>query len=124
MTTKTPEQVTRAHEMLEHIERYPDSHDQNWWFYPDEHSGSFNLARVLNTCGTTACAAGWTVLLAGGVFDGQGWVTMSDGSRGLLQNVACNLLGLIDDEFQELFIAAGDRADVRKAVFDIFGPRP
>lgn len=122
--TKTPEQIRRAHEMLDHIEAHPESHDQNWWVMgPD--GGEHTAAQVLNECGTTACAAGWTVLLAGGVTDGGQYVRMpGDPWSRFIGLVATELLGLDLDEAHKLFHVADDLADVRKAVFEIFGPRP
>lgn len=123
MGTKTPEQVERAHEMLDHIERYPESHDQNWWIMGPAARPGLDAAQVLNTCCTTACAAGWTVLLAGGVLRGT-QATMPDGRRVSIPGKAASLLGLDGVEADRLFWGADDLAEVRKAVFDIFGPRP
>lgn len=124
MTTKTPEQVERAYEMLDHIERYPDSHNQNWWIMGvGNPPKGRDAAQVLNSCRSTACAAGWTVLLAGGVLR-DSRATMPDGRKVTIPDEAASLLGLDDVEADDLFWQARDLAEVRKAVFDIFGPRP
>jgi hypothetical protein len=47
----TPELNTdRLTAVLAHIEQHPEQHDQGFW-------------SMRTDCGTTACAAGWTVLL-------------------------------------------------------------
>jgi hypothetical protein len=130
--TKTPEQIRRAHELLDHLEAHPESHDQEFWISAHGVSGVFDAHKVLASRGTTACAAGWTVLLAGGVIERVttarmiegAAVWMPDGSRHSIRFAAAALLGLDQDETQDLFHDCGDLADVRKAIHDIHGPRP
>lgn len=126
MMTKTVEQISRAYEMLDFIEAHPDAHDQNWWINHDKRitRAGLDAARALNTCGTTACAAGWTVLLAGGRFVSTWRVQLPDGGSWRVEDAAAFLLGMGDSEAAALFRRARDLAEVRKAVFDIFGPRP
>lgn len=132
---KTIEQVTQAYAVLDFIEAHPDKHDQSRWIYsptaeeippgvigPDEVYAGYDRDRVLNECGTTACYAGWYALLAGRVFSGYGHLL--SGGRQDVPRFAAKGLGLTPDEAYALFYDADDLADVRKAVFEIFGPRP
>lgn len=124
--TKTPEQVSRAYELLDHLELYPDKHDQNWWIdgtipHPSSPVGA---ADVMNGCGTTACAAGWAVLLAGGTFVAGAAVATPDGGGGHVAAAASRILGLTTTEANRLFFWAEDLADVRKEIIEIFGSRP
>ncbi len=121
MTTKTREQVERAYRVLDHIERNPEKHSQGFWVDSDRRE---TAATVMAGCGTTACFAGWTALLAGAVYTGHGsWMELG-GSAGRTSTLAAELLGLTGDEVDALFFDAADLAAVRKAVFEIFGPRP
>lgn len=125
MAAKTQEQKTRAYELLDFLEKNPDSHDQNFWVSPGpdvafSEDWPITAARALNECGTTACAAGWTVLLAGGQmvpsFAKLGYDT------GHVPRVAGDLLGLDNGERNMLFYEAEDLADVRDAIEAIYGP--
>lgn len=122
--TKTPEQVRRAYETLDHIERHPEKHDQNWWLATSAvWKSGFDAARAMNECGTTACTAGWTVLLAGETIH-RGSVVYRSSGIASVEEAATELLGLTSEERCQLFFGADDLADVRKVVFEIFGPRP
>ncbi len=120
MTTKTREQVELAYRVLDHIERNPDKHDQGFWVLA---ASGANAEKVMAGCGTTACFAGWAGLLAGAVHVG-GTVMKLDGSVWRAGALAAHLLGMTENEEDALFFDAADLADVRKAVFEIFGPRP
>lgn len=123
---KTAEQVARAYELLDFLETHPEQHDQSMWVNETGET-PFTLTYALNHCGTTACAAGWTVLLNGGTI--QWYDNVTDlgsapvGSR-QVPAVAKRLLGLTHAEKSALFYDAGDLADVRKQIGVIFGPRP
>jgi hypothetical protein len=119
---KTIEQRTRAYRTLDFIEAHPDKHDQAFWIYREAISQpiTLDLDLAVTECGTTACFAGWTVLLAGQQISARR--TAMD--RFGIPERAEGLLGLTIEEADELFWQADDLADVRKAVFEIFGPRP
>ena len=123
--TKTLEQVTRAYGTLDFIEAHPDKHDQGSWVdRPDRRwlEGPANLDNALAECGTTACYAGWALLLAGRKI-GE-WTTPDALGSAMVPLEAARLLGLDSEEIYPLFFYAADLAEVRKAVFEIFGPRP
>lgn len=78
--TPTFEQQQNARTVLDHIEMFPERHDQGSWASP----GS-------NICGTTACVAGWTAILC------LGWdekaVSMNMGNEDIV-TAASRALGL------------------------------
>lgn len=115
--TKTVEQRRRAFQMLDVIEANPDKHDQSMWCFP--HCSAVTAESALSACGTTACGAGWTVLLAGLTI--QSTMVVETGLR--VSRQAADLLGLSLTEADDLFYA-DDLAGVRKVVNEIFGPRP
>jgi hypothetical protein len=129
---KTLEEITRAYQVLDHIEAHPDLHDQDFWLHDSDSDRDrdadldgpvvVTAQDVMSGCGTTACYAGWTVLLAGKPIIDYSWTTAV--RIGRVSDVAADLLGLDGREEQQLFHDAEDLADVRKAVADIFGPRP
>lgn len=130
---KTDEQIRRAYEVLDYIEAHPDKHDQSYWV--NRMDGLVTPELALGDCGTTACVAGWTVLLAGRsivrydriVEDAPvEYFSATEIERDLnsVPNMAVVLLGLDEDEEWEMFWECIDLADVRKAIAEIFGPRP
>ena len=106
-----------AYEVLDYIEAHPEKHDQATYF---------------NSCGTTACFAGWASLLSGDehTFDAThsmvtAYVRTPDGRICHIESRAMELLGLeYDDLTTGLFYAARNLDEVRIAVERIFGPRP
>jgi hypothetical protein len=129
--SKTPEQVERAYQLYDFLEKNPDSHNQSRWVCPwvrkvwhisDEQP--VTAAQVLSVCGATACAAGWACLLAGGKFVSSDGVVMPDGSRGVAMDVAASLLGLTGHEACTLFEGSIDLADVLELIVRFFGPDP
>lgn len=126
MAAKTQEQKTRAYELLDFLEKNPDSHNQNFWVSPGpdvalSEDWPITAARALNECGTTACAAGWTVLLAGGVMISPTFAKIGDDSGHVLR-IAASLLGLDCGGRQMLFYEAEDLAAVRGVIEAIYGP--
>lgn len=120
---KTDEQTRRAYRVLDFIEAHPKKHDQTMWVNV---TGRDVLPEAVDDCGTTGCVAGWTVLLEGltiyhydRVHNSSEWAGL-----GLVPRVAADLLGLDDEEMHDLFYDAADLPEVRKAVTEIFGPRP
>ncbi len=127
--TKTAEQVRRAYELLDFLHEHPEHHDQDFWIDrgPNRLAFPAGAARVLNTCGTTACAAGWTALLNGYEFVSFDYVSLPDLPDADVEpapEVAADLLGLTGAEAIQLFHESADLAEVTDAIHEIFGPRP
>lgn len=123
--SKTAEQRARAYELVSFLREHPEMHDQDFWLCtgPQWNGEPMTTTRVFEQCGTTACAAGWTVLLAGGkALDGT-WAEL-DGKRARIQTHARILLGLTNEEADWLFIKAEALGDVLVVIDEIFGPRP
>jgi hypothetical protein len=73
-------------------------------------------------CGTTACLAGWTVVLAGYSVDHAARVYGADGQQvGDAVEMASEMLGINEFQAHELFYAGHA---VELALAGIFGPRP
>jgi hypothetical protein len=102
----TPELNTdRLTAVLEHIEQHPEQHDQESW-------------SMRTDCGTTACAAGWTVLLYAPNEQFAYYVhgVSSEAADYLMsgEDIPClarRLLGLNYDEVQALFYGARTTED-------------
>ena len=75
-------------------------------------------------CGTTACFAGWIVVLAGYRLNGDGVVFDTQGKPvgRNAESLAIELLGIDFDQAGDLFFVDNDEID--DAVAAIFGPRP
>ena len=103
--------VDLARRTLEHVEalalaRGPDRWDQGRFRHDNE------------SCGTTACFAGWAVALT----DGHEYLTMSDAE---IEDRAAELLGLdIDDVDKIFFNWTVDPRELRRVVEGVFGPLP
>jgi hypothetical protein len=79
---------------------------QQWWISP-------------NVCGTSACFAGWTCVLAGDTLDAATCDAIApDGTRRFIPDRARELLGIdLDTEPAEyLFAASNDLDDIRRIV--------
>lgn len=97
------QQLRRA---MAQIEAHPDQHNQEYWH-----------------CGTKQCFGGWVCTLNGYRFvviepdDGSSVVIDPvTGAHEPAETVAQRLLGLTQDEAQELFFGCETRADVREYV--------
>jgi hypothetical protein len=108
------------------IEKHPDNFDMGQWYrhsaWRKQHYG----------CGTVACIAGWTVICAYGqdkVMFTDSFVRVKDVDSGAgtgisapVPNVAQQLLGLTDEQADELFYVPRwpeeycDRGDLSRAV--------
>lgn len=108
------------------IKTEPEKLDMASWGLVKEIEGLEHGDTVKVDCGTTACIAGWAVQLAGDKFLVRGFNTSAGGGYFVSDSVAkngrvCNiedraqkLLGLTEDEANELFINTpnGDAVDV------------
>jgi hypothetical protein len=110
-----------AYKVLDYIEAHPERHDQNAWV--GEGGPVDATAESVESCGTTACFGGWTVLLSGLAIDIAAGVVL-DGERLDVSTAAGKLLGLSEGQKENLFFGADDLDDVRFEVAEIFGPRP
>jgi|GEM_PF-3357940 hypothetical protein len=124
MTAPTPN-AELAYRVLDHIDAHPEQHDQGTWI------------KVGTDCGTVACFAGWTCLLAGDtpaiplitIHNEVSRVTVvEDGNEDhahdrSVKYRAAELLGLYSGEWRQLFYV-GSRAALGRVVAEIFGPRP
>lgn len=131
-TTRRPN-AALAYRVLDHIDAHPEQWDQDTYYAP-------------SSCGTTACFAGWSVLLSEIPIDRNGDVLLADlepevaEAVGALSHrdymgpeyrhlaevpeVAQVLLGINRGQKICLFYADQDRSSFGEAVEDIFGPRP
>lgn len=110
------------------IVQHPEHHDQGAWIDPGRgwpFDARLTADDVLASCGTTACAAGWTVLLAGYRVDDNAYIYDANGVRieRLISHLAQELLGLTRDERTRLFHAVSEDS-VPGLIEDIFGPDP
>lgn len=99
---KTKLEIDRLRRVLAHIDAVPELWDQNELAY-------------ITPCGTACCIAGHTVALEGHefLFSNNGYAyTTIDGEN--LWYLAASLLGLTDDESDELFCEYNDREDVQR----------
>lgn len=108
-----------------HIVDNPEQHRQDQWLTKTE-------------CGTVACFAGWTALLAGAEpawrsgCDSSGIVHLPDDlaeelgrtNRGPAECVAIDLLGITVGQADDLFSGANDLGDIREVLQDIYGLHP
>jgi hypothetical protein len=119
-----------AYRVLDHIDAHPEQHDQGLWFAEKYE------------CGTVACFAGWTAMLAGGrlakvkdEWDFATTVIVGGLPEELIGKhvsyAAAVLLGIAEDlddedEAQALRIFNGHntREDLGELVAETFGPRP
>lgn len=139
MGTKTPEQTALAYEVLDFCLANPDKHDQSYWLLPgpiDARPASaercaVDAAQASNWCGTTACYAGWTVLLSGKRIAWSMWGIREEGSSpwvtetvSSVAGVAMRMLGLTYMEAHEVFQVAQTPDDVADEIERIYGPRP
>ena len=98
--------MQRLEELVGVLEAHPEEHSQYFWAMKTE-------------CGTTKCAAGWTVELWGSGIDwnntnlGFTYFTLS-GDR--IQDEARKILGLNWRQVNELFLLANNLEDIKRVV--------
>lgn len=134
-TMTVADNVRLAWRMVDAIKADPEHHDQNVWIRHDSDGDGgqwggtdefFDLQKFRTECGTVACAAGWTVLLAGYSLNTRHEIRDPDGkptSAGI-EGLACDLLGLDYTASRQLFHHAHSVRAVEQTVQGIFGPRP
>lgn len=119
MTAPNAERAYRALDTARLADRLNMDH---WCEAPD---GAVSLAELTdeNTCGTTACLAGWVVAMQGHQVQESGRVWASTGEYlGRVEQLAADWLGLSYAVADRLFYADNDQVDALMA--EIFGPRP
>ncbi len=127
--------AARAWQVLDHIHGHLDHHDQGQFMdvadneLPDYNGEGiplfagdlyFNAGQVVNSCGTTACFAGWTALLTGHALNAYG---IAENGRHA-QSIASKELDIDDEQAELLFFDAQDIQALDEAVIQVFGPRP
>lgn len=114
--------LQRRRMVLDFITAHPEHHNQAVWAVPMAWLRELYDESLVGTCGTVACVAGWTCIMAGDE------LTSSDGSPELdhaisdsgaaleIPERAMRLLGLTKDEADELFydINSGAVRQLRK----------
>lgn len=125
--------IELARKVREWTRAHPDLLDMDTWI---DTSGTFDellITTVENaeTCGTTACFAGWTAILSGDrvgaggmIFDAEGNPVMFEMHDGYtyplgVEQRAMDLLGLEKWEANRLFMC--DEDDLDDVLFEIFG---
>lgn len=130
-----------AWRVLDYIEAHPERHNQSSWIDATRAGMTDRVVDrndVEGSCGTTACFAGWTLLLSGATIDLEDHMAYNQVSAAWqgVARFAADLLGISeaaapcgcsdcnDRPATRLFYRAETIEDLRKAVFDVFGPRP
>lgn len=143
MTKKRVPDAARAWAVMDFIETNPEKHDQGNWFFTEwmetreEIEKAHADARENNWCGTTACFAGWTSLLAGdrmlsweerrNATDRFFSTEIRSADTGRVRSVrerARDLLGLTESQADLLFDGGNSRNELKRLITNIFGPRP
>jgi hypothetical protein len=131
--------VELARKVREHTRRFPEVLDMADWLQIG--SNDYNDADIraagdiTTTCGTTACFAGWTVLLGGYELDEDGYVYRGGNPVIRMQafefkpgsfpvkmhsdQLARELLGIEQTDASKLFYCAAEDLDGK--LFEIFG---
>ena len=126
MTTETTEEGRKnaglAYEVLDYISKYPEQHDQAAYLSA---LGAGDHAAPGPDCGTVACFASWTAILAGDVLEHEdGGLIRIQGFDSDIHDRAQELLGLSVYESLLLFLGTQDAKKLPEVVARLFGPRP
>lgn len=116
-----------AYLVLDHIDAHPEQHHQRDFVCRSGPERS--VAADDMPCGTTACFAGWTVLLSGHTIHLGVMPKVKVVDRMVdVDDLAAQLLGIaergMDDVPYQLFYDARNRESLGRLVAEIFGPRP
>lgn len=110
---------------LKDIEANPELHHQEWW-------GRQWIGVRGEVCGTTMCAAGFTVVRHGYVLEftpensrlmTAGTCVGPDGERGRIEDIARRILDLDKDQAEHFFHFTNSLDDLQK-LRDLFAERP
>lgn len=97
--------------------------DMGTWADGDVSAVGLAELTATESCGTTACLAGWIAVLAGYKVTFGGSVYDAAGEPvGHIQKVAAGLLGITLEQSEDLFFVHDGVVDEKVA--EIFGPRP
>jgi hypothetical protein len=120
MTSPTKPNAALAYRVLDHIDAHPEQWQQESWISRPDGAG----------CGTAGCFAGWASMLSGdkphwwsGPSERTDTVTV-DGCQHFLGERAAELLGIPDEDADDLFEPHNTRADLGRLVEKIFGLLP
>lgn len=115
--------IKRLDETLAFIEAHPEAHNQAFFVKPEKKAPAVQIPGNGEICGTTACFAGWTVLLdhehfaLGKDVFGDTWaVVRGTQDRISFYNEAKRLLGLTHMEATDLFYASATLDDVKSTI--------
>lgn len=113
-----------AYRALDQIDARPELWDQGYWF-------------TVTDCGTAGCIAGWACVLSGdkpspweglmedlSIGDQVAHVDLPTGERVEARERARALLGITEEQAQDLFWFENTRGVLGRLVERIFGPRP
>jgi hypothetical protein len=114
-----------AYRVLDAINANPAHFDMDTWVRVPHDAPTIGLAQLTSPeCGTTACFAGWAIVLSG--YELTRDLEIVQAGRvvpEVLSRFAASLLGLNDEQADELFLAANEDFHP-ELVAEIFGPRP
>jgi hypothetical protein len=124
----TPEQIASAYATLDLALAHPDHLDMRMWVSAsDEWDLAIDLddlIREADSCGTTACFAGWHVARMGYRVDSNASVYDQDGYRiGSADGITSNDLGITGEVRDDLFLRTSTEG-LPYAIAIEFGPRP
>jgi hypothetical protein len=113
--------VAELNRVLAHCEAHPRQHDQNAWLNLADPAWDGEGEHLADDwqCHTTACLAGWTVILNGwkpNAVDSSAVINVDTGVTGFVATVARRILGLSADQAHELFTHTATLTDVRRCV--------
>lgn len=117
--------AARAYDVLDAINEHRPALNMNRWV--SRHGGITLDIVVLDNlldsdCATTACFAGWTVLLAGYFIKNHDQATQFGQQTYYLPDLAAQLLGIGLADRDRLFFCHED--DLTDHVFEVFGKDP
>lgn len=125
MTAPTTTQPVTLPALAQFIRAHEPSVKMHFWFNgPDsDEDDPAPTATALIDCGTTACAAGWTCILAGDKFLDSDNVQTPEGDREDAMYRAQELLGLDDDERDNLFLRTKTAEDALAYIDELIEAR-
>jgi hypothetical protein len=123
--TTLPESAPLIDRVVDVIEHNPNAHDQSYWAWRDMDysltAPPLSISLDNFPCGTTACVAGWALLLAGYVLtfdEGSDAANFAENGR-IIPLLARELLRLEREQAEQLFGWTTDLASIRRVVNEI-----